>query len=83
MVFKKRNWLTVFLKNQTLDLVKLRDDLRPFLATYKLPTVLRVAPNLPKTPTGKVAKNVLRDQFFPPGGHEDVQILGTGIKSKI
>src|SRR5262249_16348013 len=31
------------------------------LATYKLPQILRIVPELPTTPSGKVRKNVLRD----------------------
>jgi non-ribosomal peptide synthetase component E (peptide arylation enzyme) len=34
------------------------------LATYKLPQMLRVVPDLPTTPSGKIRKNELRDRIL-------------------
>jgi malonyl-CoA/methylmalonyl-CoA synthetase len=58
----------------SLTLERLRTDLRGTLAGYKMPTLLRVVPELPKTVTGKVMKKVLRPQMFPAEGHPDVQV---------
>jgi fatty-acyl-CoA synthase len=38
------------------------------LARYKLPTVLHIVPGLPRNPSGKVMKTVLRRQFGDPRG---------------
>ena len=52
------------LKELTID--RLRQDLRSRLASYKMPTVLRIVDGeLPKGGTGKVVKKVLGPQFFP------------------
>jgi len=51
-----------------LTLEQLRSDLQAKLASYKLPTVLRVVEGeLPKGATGKVQKKVLGPQAFPAG----------------
>jgi fatty-acyl-CoA synthase len=48
------------------------DELREWgtgrLARYKLPTVLHIVPGLPRNPSGKVMKTVLRRQFGDPRG---------------
>ena len=44
---------------------------------YKMPTMLRVVAELPKSPTGKVLKRVLGPEIFPPQGHHDVQVRKT------
>lgn len=50
----------------TLTIERLRDDLRPSLAAYKLPTLLRVVHGeLPKGGTGKVQKKMLGPKLFP------------------
>lgn len=55
----------------TLTLQQLRADLRPSLAGYKLPTVLRVVESeLPKGVTGKVQKKVLGPELIPSPGYE-------------
>ncbi|OAL30024.1 hypothetical protein AYO22_01930 [Fonsecaea multimorphosa] len=60
-----------------LTLQQLRADLRPSLANYKLPTILRVVEGeLPKGVTGKVQKKVLGPELIPSPGYEllpDVQ----------
>ena len=43
----------------TLDIDQLRKDLRARLAGYKLPTLLYVARDLPKTAMGKIQKKLL------------------------
>jgi fatty-acyl-CoA synthase len=39
------------------------DHCRQHLASYKKPTAVAFVDSLPKTPIGKVMKNVLRDQY--------------------
>ena len=60
--------------NGKLTLEKLREDLRDKLAGYKMPTLLRVVADLPKTASGKVTKKALTPVLFPAGGHPDVQV---------
>lgn len=49
-----------------LTLDALRTDLRSRLASYKMPTLLRVVEgDFPKTVSGKVVKKVLGPKFFP------------------
>lgn len=51
---------------KTVTLEELRNDLRSKLATYKLPTILRVIEDeLPKSATAKVQKKILGPQMFP------------------
>lgn len=49
---------------QDITITQLRDDLRSSLSGYKLPTLLVVIPNLPKTASGKVQKGAMRKQVF-------------------
>ena len=58
----------------SLKLETLRNDLRESLAGYKMPTMLRVVNEIPKSPTGKVVKKVLGPELFPLQGHPDVQV---------
>jgi malonyl-CoA/methylmalonyl-CoA synthetase len=58
-------------------LKELRDDLRSKLSTYKLPTILRVVPSLPKTASLKVPKILLRKELFETG-HADIQRWRSG-----
>jgi acyl-CoA synthetase (AMP-forming)/AMP-acid ligase II len=48
------------------------DDVTSFarghLAPHKRPKEVRVVEDLPYTATGKLRRNVLADQLFPPGG---------------
>ncbi|OAG37622.1 hypothetical protein AYO21_08230 [Fonsecaea monophora] len=60
--------------SKQLTLEKVRRDLRDRLSSYKLPTLLRVVHDLPKTATGKVSKKILGPQLFPKNGHRDIQI---------
>lgn len=41
--------------------------------TFVIATLLRIVPELRKNTTGKVIKNVLVKELFPPEGHPDVQ----------
>ncbi len=59
--------------SDTLDLAELREWLRSRLSNYKLPTILRVVPNLPKTPTFKVPKALIKTELFG-SRHPDVQM---------
>jgi acyl-CoA synthetase (AMP-forming)/AMP-acid ligase II len=45
---------------RTLDFDTVVDFLRPKIATYKLPEIVEVLPDLPRTPTGKIQKEPLR-----------------------
>jgi acyl-CoA synthetase (AMP-forming)/AMP-acid ligase II len=45
---------------RTLDFATVVDFLRPKIATYKLPEIVEVLPDLPRTPTGKIQKEPLR-----------------------
>ena len=48
----------------SVTLEKLRADLRSRLAGYKLPTILRVVDEFPKSASGKVVKRILGKKFF-------------------
>lgn len=53
----------------------LRNDLAPVLATYKLPTVLRIVgtdEDLPRSPEGKLARKPALQRFFCPAGDGDL-----------
>ncbi|SMY23274.1 unnamed protein product [Zymoseptoria tritici ST99CH_1A5] len=67
-----------------LTIERLRQDLRSKIASYKMPTILRViAGELPKSPTGKVAKKLLGPEFFPPGKYDqtpEVQVWSAKVK---
>lgn len=59
-----------------LSIDRLRQDLRQHMASYKLPTLLRIVDGeLPKTASGKVLKKVLGPQLFPyPGWDTDEEV---------
>ena len=57
----------------SLSLERLRMDLREHLAGYKMPTLLRVVGELPKSSSGKVVKRELKKLLFPGQGHPDIQ----------
>lgn len=60
------------LRHLTID--RLRQDLRQHMASYKIPTLLRIVDgDLPKTASGKVLKKVLGPQLFPYPGWENVK----------
>jgi acyl-CoA synthetase (AMP-forming)/AMP-acid ligase II len=48
---------------ETVDPAELREALSARLDRYKIPKAIIVAAELPKTSTGKIQKNVLRDRF--------------------
>jgi malonyl-CoA/methylmalonyl-CoA synthetase len=58
---------------QHLSIDQLRTDLRSSLAGYKMPTLLRLVKEIPKSATGKVIKKVLVHELFPQEGHPDIQ----------
>ena len=69
-----------------LTIDNLRRDLRDRLASYKMPTLLRVIEGeFPKTITGKVLKKVLGREFFPDNYAEirEVQIWKPASKSRL
>ncbi len=49
-------------EGKSLDPVQLIDFLRPRMAHFMIPRYLRILPDLPKTPTQKVQKHVLRTE---------------------
>ena len=53
-------------------MTELRDSLRHELSNYKLPTVLRVVSDLPKTANMKIPKKLLKKNLFETG-HPDIQ----------
>jgi acyl-coenzyme A synthetase/AMP-(fatty) acid ligase len=64
-----------------MGLEQLRNGLRGSLSNYKLPTMLRVVPELPKTANMKIPKLLLKKELFE-SGHRDVQIWKTA-KAKL
>ncbi|KIV93384.1 hypothetical protein PV10_04598 [Exophiala mesophila] len=64
----------VLKKDVKLSIDRLRKDLSHKLARYKLPTVLRVVQQMPKTPLGKISKAKVTQDFFGPGRKEGLQI---------
>ncbi len=51
---------------QTLDLATLDAHCRQHLARFKVPRELHLRSSLPRNPSGKVLKRVLRDEFVAP-----------------
>lgn len=51
---------------QTIDPAQLLEFLQPRMAHFMLPRFIRVVPELPKTPTEKVQKTLLREQGVTP-----------------
>jgi len=56
--------VVVLAEGATLSLDELREWLAPRLARYKLPRALEVVESLPRTPSGKITKHVLREQIL-------------------
>jgi len=52
--------------------MELRDDLKDRLSYYKLPSILRVVPELPRTQSLKVPKLLLKKDLFE-SGHPEIQ----------
>ncbi|KAK5056232.1 hypothetical protein LTR84_012785 [Exophiala bonariae] len=65
---------------ENLTLTELRKWLGTRLSNYKLPTMLRVVPELPKTPTFKVRKLLIKKDLFEIA-HPDIQ-MWSGSKRK-
>ena len=61
-----------------MSLQELRDGLRASLSNYKLPTILRVVPELRKTANMKIPKLLLKKELFE-SGHPDVQVWRSGV----
>lgn len=59
--------------NEPLNIARLRDDLRQRLAGYKLPLLLRIVDEFPRTASGKVQKKKVRDALFSQKDHPEVQ----------
>lgn len=87
--FGQRVAAVVVLKNlsKTLNIEKLRNDLRATLSSYKLPTLLHVAQVLEKTASGKVPKKALRTEIFESGRYtKEIQVYWphtSSIRAKI
>ena len=54
---------------ETLDFAEIVGFLRDKIATYKLPERVEILKELPRTPTGKVQKTVLRDRVLGNGSN--------------
>jgi acyl-CoA synthetase (AMP-forming)/AMP-acid ligase II len=52
----------------TLDLETVTAHCRKHLAAFKVPRELEIREALPRNPSGKILKRVLRDEFAAPGG---------------
>jgi len=75
IVLRDMSWLT---------LTKLRNDLRGSLSGYKLPTLLFLADNLPKTISGKVQKIALRKEIFDSGKYDaNIQRFVSGTRARL
>ncbi|PGH20090.1 hypothetical protein AJ80_03658 [Polytolypa hystricis UAMH7299] len=72
--FGQRIAAAVVLKNPSdrLTLAELREDLRESLSNYKLPTMLRVVPQLKKTSTLKIPKILIKEELFG-AYHPDIE----------
>lgn len=57
-----------------LSIHRLRKDLSHRLARYKLPTVLRIVQQMPKTALGKISKAKATKDFFGPGQKAGLQV---------
>jgi acyl-CoA synthetase (AMP-forming)/AMP-acid ligase II len=69
---------------KSLTLAELRADLRSKVASYKIPTILRVVTGeLPKSGTGKVQKKILGPQLFPSNYRELPEVSIWSKKSKL
>ncbi len=51
---------------ETIDPVDLIEFLRPRVAHFMIPRFIRILDDLPKTPTAKVRKTVLREEGITP-----------------
>ena len=71
---------------KSLTLAELRKDLKSKMASYKIPTILRVVQGeLPKSGTGKVQKKILGPQLFPSNYRElsAIQVWKKEDKAKL
>lgn len=59
--------------HDSLSLDGLRNHLRGTLSNYKLPTILRVVPELHKTANMKIPKLLLKKDLYE-SGHPDIQM---------
>jgi hypothetical protein len=75
--FGQRVAAAIVLTEGSLTIDTLRRDLRSRLTGYRMPTLLRVVNDLPKTASGKVMKKVLGPQLFPQD-HQEVQRWTSG-----
>ena len=57
----------VFREGQTASAEELMEFCRERLARFKVPRAVRVIEALPRNPSGKVLKRVLREQAAAPG----------------
>jgi fatty-acyl-CoA synthase len=59
----------VLKEGQTIDEQDVIDHCKRYLASYKKPKAVAFVSEIPKNPSGKVLKRVLRDQHEKGGGH--------------
>lgn len=67
-------------EGQTLDPAELIEFLRPRLAYFMIPRYVRVVPDLPKTPTQKIEKHVLRNVGLTVGDAWDREKAGVSAR---
>jgi malonyl-CoA/methylmalonyl-CoA synthetase len=66
--------LTLREDSTPVSLSRLRSELRDRIVGYKMPTLLRVVEELPKTSNGKVLKKVLGPKYFHDGYRNDPEV---------
>lgn len=69
-------------EGRTLDPVELTEFLRPHLAYFMIPRYVRIVSDLPKTPTQKIEKHVLRNIGLAAGDAWDRDEAGVPAKRR-
>lgn len=68
---------------QSLTINRLRQDLRSRLASYKMPSLMRILTEFPRTASGKVVKKTVQTELFPLKGHPDIQVYSFACATKL
>ena len=55
--------IIVPVENETIEPAEIIEYCKPKLANYKIPRIIEIRSGLPKTPTGKVLKRILRLEY--------------------
>lgn len=72
--------VVALVEGATLDPAALIEFLRPRLAYFMIPRYVRVLPDLPKTPTQKIEKHVLRGIGLSQGDVWDREAAGVSVR---